>query len=97
MSFKYLPILGAGEIIATLNLTGEQSARAADLAAKVVRQAWTRRPAHKRAKGYPEFAAAVPACSWLTMFEVAALLELGRTREASRLMKASRIVHGTSR
>ncbi|MFD9419207.1 hypothetical protein ACFWC9_31530 [Streptomyces goshikiensis] len=97
MSFKHLPLLAAGEIIATLNLNGEQSARAADLAAKVVHRAWTRRPADRRGQGYPEFAAAVPACSWLTMFEVAALLDLGRTCEASRLMEASRIVHGQSR
>ncbi|MCY0931154.1 hypothetical protein OTB20_34230 [Streptomyces sp. H27-H1] len=97
MSFKHLPIIAAGEIIATLNLNGDQTARAADLAAKVVRRAWSRRPGHKRDLGYPEFAASVPACSWLTMFKVAALLELGRAHEASQLMTAARIVHGSSR
>ncbi|MDJ0386128.1 hypothetical protein [Streptomyces sp. G-G2] len=97
MSFKHLPIIAAGEIITTLNLNGEQTARAANLAARVVRRAWSRRPGHKHAQGYPEFAAAVPACSWLTMFEVAALLELGRGHEARQLMTAARIVHGSTR
>ncbi|MFD8978643.1 hypothetical protein [Streptomyces sp. NPDC059564] len=93
MSFKHLPLLGTAEIIATLNLSNAQTQNAAALAHTVARRAWSRRPGHKHSQDYAEFAAAIPACSWLTMFEVGALLQLGRRREADNLMIAARLVH----
>ncbi|MCP3759658.1 hypothetical protein [Streptomyces sp. TBY4] len=93
MSFKHLPLLGTAEIIATLNLSNAQTQSAASLAHTVARRAWSRRPGHKHGQDYEEFAAAIPACSWLTMFEVGALLQLGRRCEAENLMAAARLVH----
>ncbi|WKV74127.1 hypothetical protein AW27_023070 [Streptomyces sp. PCS3-D2] len=93
MSFKNLPLLGTAEIIGALNLSPKQTAAAANLAHRVTQSAWRRRPPHKSGQTYEEFAAAVSACAWLTMFEVGALLILGRHHDARILTEASRSVH----
>ncbi|MEV6678553.1 hypothetical protein AB0N09_17090 [Streptomyces erythrochromogenes] len=93
MSFKYLPLLGTAELIGALNLNSKQTAAAANLAHRVAQSAWRRRPAHKKGQTYEEFASNVPDCAWLTMFEVGALLALGRRGDAQLLMETSRAVH----
>ncbi|MGP3685846.1 hypothetical protein ACTVZO_14220 [Streptomyces sp. IBSNAI002] len=93
MSFKHLPLLGTAEIIGTLNLSPKQTAAAANLAHRVAQSAWRRRPPHKSGQTYADFAATVTDCAWLTMFEVGALLTLGRHRDARLLTEASRLAH----
>ncbi|MFD8022544.1 hypothetical protein ACFXJO_13175 [Streptomyces lavendulae] len=93
MSFKHLPLLGTAELIGALKLNPKQTAAAANLAHRVTHNAWRRRPSHKGGQTYDEFAATVSDCAWLTMFEVGALLALGRRQEALLLTEASRSVH----
>ncbi|MFE1559016.1 hypothetical protein ACFW6V_29030 [Streptomyces sp. NPDC058734] len=97
MSFKHLPLLGTAEIIGALNLNPQQTSAAAAFAHQLARTAWRRRAPHRSGQGYDEFAAGVPDCAWLTLFEFGALKALGRHHEALLLAAASRSAHRRGR
>ncbi|MEV0370647.1 hypothetical protein AB0I10_12575 [Streptomyces sp. NPDC050636] len=93
MLHKRLPLLTAAEIITRLDLNSRQIRRATAAMEQIVRRAWRYRSAPKKALSYEEFADTVPACHWVLMFEVCALIHLGRHAEACALTAAARIVH----
>lgn len=96
MSFKNLPLLGTAEIIGALDLYPTQTSAAAAFAHQIAHTAWRRRPPRKSGQSYDEFAAGVPDCAWLTLFEFGALKALGRHREALLLAAASQSIHRRS-
>ncbi|MEU9120012.1 hypothetical protein AB0C96_09145 [Streptomyces sp. NPDC048506] len=92
MLHKRLPLLTAAEIITRLNLNSRQIGRATAAMEQIVRRAWRYRRAPKKALNCEEFADTVPTCHWVLMFEVCALIHLGRHAEACALTAAARIV-----
>ncbi|WP_327356297.1 hypothetical protein [Streptomyces sp. NBC_01304] len=87
---KHLPLQAAAEIINSLGLDSGQTRRANRTMQRVVRRAWTRRSAAKRAVTLDEFADAVPECHWSLMFEVCGLILLRRDSEACALITVAR-------
>jgi hypothetical protein len=98
---KHLPLEAAAEIINELGLTSGQTRQANRTMQRIVYRAWTRRGPRKRSFGIEEFADSIPACHWALMFEVCALVRLGRDADAcalisaARHLEASRIPHST--
>ncbi|UQA93671.1 hypothetical protein [Streptomyces halobius] len=92
MLHKRLPLLTAAEIITRLGLNAHQIGRATTAMEQIVRRAWRYRTGPRRALNYEEFADTVPTCHWVLMFEVCALIHLGRHAEACALTAAARIV-----
>ncbi|MFG2143698.1 hypothetical protein ACGFRG_05795 [Streptomyces sp. NPDC048696] len=90
---KHIPLLAVAEVIGSLDLTGEQTRRAATCTELVVQRAWSRRPASQRRESFTEFAAAVPARNWRVMFEVCALLQLGRHHDALAAISRAHQAH----
>ncbi|KUL23203.1 hypothetical protein [Streptomyces regalis] len=87
---KHLPLEAAAEVINELGLDSGQTRRANRTMQRIVHRAWTRRGTAKRALTFDEFADAVPECHWSLMFEVCALILLGRDTDACALITAAR-------
>ncbi|MFD7338491.1 hypothetical protein ACFV98_21150 [Streptomyces violascens] len=87
---KHLPLEAAADVISTLGLNSGQTKQANRSMQRVVHRAWLRRGSKKRSVGIEEFADSVPACHWALMFEVCALVHLGRDMDACALISAAR-------
>ncbi|WP_433547119.1 hypothetical protein ACQPZG_20085 [Streptomyces sp. CA-294286] len=92
MPHKRLPLLAVGDVITELDLNSAQIGRATVAMEHMVRLAYRRRRGNKIRLGYEEFADQVPECHWVLLFEVCALLDLGRRRQACTLIAAQRHV-----
>ncbi|GGU26472.1 hypothetical protein [Streptomyces violascens] len=87
---KHLPLEAAADVINALGLNRGQTKQANRSMQRIVQRAWLRRSPGKRAVTFPEFADSVAPCHWALMFEVCALVHLGRDSEACTLIAAAR-------
>ncbi|MFH8405341.1 hypothetical protein ACH4FX_11295 [Streptomyces sp. NPDC018019] len=95
MPHKHLPLLAVAEVISNLDLDSIQIRRATAAMEHIVQRAFTRRTDAKRHLNYEEFADTVPECHWTLMFEVCALIHLGRLAEAYALTSAAQALHSS--